>query len=1359
MRRRSSSISDNVPYPKPTMYLRVAQMILCLVCLILAIFFWTSGHMFVGATVVLFATSFGFLVVTVIDVVASLKRKHYTAPVWVGLAFLAAFMCFLSFGFMLFQSVLFNMMIGVVFAITGVVFLVDGVILIVRAFESNLLRKVHPISEEKPDKQTFDQPVQVEDDLEIIEELPVETRRIAPVGAGKRRSSFPITSYGGTFPVGGSDAPPLPTPDNLTGIEPAVPANLYVPKRNTLDNSPRTHSISSDVSSNKRTSIDETKNLYPSAGDGNQGEGSLRSQHNGSRVLSEQSRQVNLTNYSSAPTVDPSNEEPAEDAVIHIKRSYPPHHTTPLQPQQPSLNQEEEVSPRIYLTPYQAAGDQRPNFEVHQLPFDPRYQLDSVPCQVQTCQCCASRVYDPTEQITPYVTHHYSQSPCTCGYTHYRASTVVKGAVKQYPQNSVQQQQRIIEEQLEQMRDNRMHHGCSCHDKTRQGQNVGYTAPAALDIERHEALTLLSEHNEPNLEQPTDISTSLDYGVMNQEFGSVNEGDSNESVFKRESFFDEGDDSTSKPLSLRNTRNRNLSDQDKSMNRKVTIGTLDIISPSYSDVSNESQYRRWAESVETDHVSKNTRKTIVSQVYAPNILRRTSLDSHGGYGQQKPTLDTIGEDLQEPPNTGRYVRSLSEALDVVDRRKISQPAQENIVQTEEHETIHTNTNLDRLGNKRINDSYVLIRNSRSTEVQDAASQAISINGRSLHLDEQPIRKYSNNESVQTVQTNVSENLSCPCQPGSELSFVLDESNTWSSEAREAEKSAEIAPPVERNPKTYCSGIPPKCLCCPMLKSEVLRSSVNFVTKDDDRRASIVSHVLPSHRRSGDEGSYRSTQGKEWDNDEMRSSRRSSLDNRSILSKDNRNRTRATLDNDDIRSHKRMSLDSRSTPPKDNKNQTREVLNNDEIRSHRGRSLDSRTIQSTDNRNQTRVPSGVYETRNPRRVSLDSSTPSKDDRNRTAAPLDNEEIRSNRRLSLDSKTQSANYNDRNALDNQSRSTRRSSLNSRNIPLNYDMNSLENQIEQVLNEDEIKSQRRYSLQSGPPNYDRNTLENQMEGTLNNDDTRSQRSVNSRNISLNYKRNTLEDQIEESKNTDEIKSQRGLSLNSRNMSLNNHRNMQDNYSGLPRMLDPIQEQRIREDIHLSDSEEKISHIPPYFDGFPKEPCVCDCICNPRCGPRDMKEAQEAPATNKYTAVPLNQQPYHPKDDFRMMPNPFTNFDHKSSRLEDAIGPSKRYSSKGENSQKRYQEDEDRYRRSTQRSTALRDSVHRRTDFDQSPDFAMRMDAQDRECLEQCPSCPVRRRKMQREAKLMEEMNYRNTSSISKRGPLKRSYPDERK
>lgn len=58
------------------------------------------------------------------------------------------------------------------------------------------------------------------------------------------------------------------------------------------------------------------------------------------------------------------------------------------------------------------------------------------------------------------------------------------------------------------------------------------------------------------------------------------------------------------------------------------------------------------------------------------------------------------------------------------------------------------------------------------------------------------------------------------------------------------------------------------------------------------------------------------------------------------------------------------------------------------------------------------------------------------------------------------------------------------------------------------------------------------------------------------------------------------------------------------------------------------------------------------------------------------------------------------------------------------------------------MRDSVHRRTDFDQSPDFAMRMDAQDRECLEQCPSCPVRRRRMQREAKLMEEMNYRNTS-----------------
>lgn len=104
--------------------------ILCIVCFILALYFWISGVTLLGATVVLFATSFGFLVVTLVDVLASLKRKQYTAPVWVGLAFLAAFMFFLSFGFMILQSVLLHVIIGVVFAVTGIVFLIDAILIV-----------------------------------------------------------------------------------------------------------------------------------------------------------------------------------------------------------------------------------------------------------------------------------------------------------------------------------------------------------------------------------------------------------------------------------------------------------------------------------------------------------------------------------------------------------------------------------------------------------------------------------------------------------------------------------------------------------------------------------------------------------------------------------------------------------------------------------------------------------------------------------------------------------------------------------------------------------------------------------------------------------------------------------------------------------------------------------------------------------------------------------------------------------------------------------------------------------------------------------------------------------------------------
>lgn len=88
-----------------------------------------------------------------------------------------------------------------------------------------------------------------------------------------------------------------------------------------------------------------------------------------------------------------------------------------------------------------------------------------IPGQVQACQCCSTRAHEPREQITPYVTHHYNQSPCVCGYTHYQASTVVKGAVRQNPQDTLKQQQRMIKEQLEQMRDDHMFQGCSCHGK------------------------------------------------------------------------------------------------------------------------------------------------------------------------------------------------------------------------------------------------------------------------------------------------------------------------------------------------------------------------------------------------------------------------------------------------------------------------------------------------------------------------------------------------------------------------------------------------------------------------------------------------------------------------------------------------------------------------------------------------------------------------------------------------------------------------------------------------------------------------------------------------------------------------------
>ncbi|XP_044758862.1 uncharacterized protein LOC123316720 [Coccinella septempunctata] len=1211
MKRRSNSFSEYILYPKSTLYLRVAQMILCIVCLILAFYFWISENTLLGATVVLFATSFGFLVVTVVDVLASLKHRQYTAPVWVGLAFLAAFMFFLSFGFMVLQPVILYIVIGVIFAVTGIVFLIDGILIIVYIYKSKSPGKVHPIPD---DKGSIDQTSQVEDDLEIIEEVPVEIRKVAPVATAPSKKSsdksspkspFPITSYGGTFPVGGSDAAPLPTPDNLVGIEPARPAQLYVPKK-TRENSPDAHSISSENSANRRASLDESRNLYPTVMEENAQERSIQLRNERSHAMSEPgiSQQIQSTTYSAPPTYRQNYDQYLAEEMSREQQAQRPYY--------------ENVQGGM-ITPYQAAGEPQSTLNVDNGQFEARYHREMMPGDAQACQCCGTRLYEPREpegreheareQITPFVTHHYNQSPCICGYTHYQASTVVKGAVRQYPEDTLKQQQRMIKEQLEQMRDDHVFHGCSCHDKPTKETNVPYM------------------HLVRSSPCPDNRKDSSSLASPTHKYVVSNEVDSNRSLnIETESQFEEFGSSFPKWMSSRgpvDPTDPNVEDR----NRKVTIGTLDVISPSDASTdSNSSKYRRWAERLGMSQLAERDHRTVnvdpvMGQPKRPSLKHRddeiparksttspSSFDegnvaetwrqdptdiseSMDDFLERRPTIEKVKDSITPLTNPRMTVVSkkdeanylkrfrevvyptdssketvLSANMDFISREPENGP-RSNAHNSEIDESLRAwvpehdskySKRTSTFGAKEVLDSYELIMENRAMEppppddtqyVQTLAPETASVRSRRMSTDK-------------STGTKRPEQPDYSYQPGVERPFFDDREKTWKSEAQEAYRSSVAGLPC--SPRRICQSVSPECVCCQNPKDELVRPAMRVV---EERRYS-------SPRARNQETRYSSERGRDEE----------------------------------------------------------------------------------------------------RRYSSDRG--------------ENED----RRHSGDTKRNS--YPEERRLVNEMNFRRVSTM----APKPYDEASYV---------DEITSHR--TSDGG---------------------TREERS---KRDSQNYE----------------------LKLDSRK-SLFPGSTYREEKVVLPRMLDPIQEQRMTENIHLSDSEERVSHIPPFHDGFPRDvmmikkmSCICECICNPQKGPKDNARGRRnlgASNVKRYETEPLNQQPYHPKDDFKMPENSFTNFSRISERPDDSgsVGSRKRKSSRnGDHQTIRF---------------SLNSPTPRKTldCVEKCPDCSSRREA---ECPEECSTCPVRRRRLAREARLRERLDYEERLSIPKRGSLKRAYPDERR
>ncbi|KAL3274431.1 hypothetical protein HHI36_015819 [Cryptolaemus montrouzieri] len=502
-RRRSCDIPHQVLYSYATRYLRIVQTILCIICFCLAIYFWSSLTALTAVTVILFATSFGFFTITIIDVFAAMKNRQYTTPVWLGLSFLAAFMFFLSFGLMILQAALTHILIGIIFLITAVVFLLDAIYIMVEFFKLYFPKKIHPTTDEttdtpldlqsssqKPTEDAETKGLANEIDQEPISEVPVEMRTFSPRTAALPRkpsssSQFPITSYGGTFPVAGRDAAPLPTPDNLTGLEPVRYTQIHVSRRVTKESSPEVQSSASEEAASQRfeqrgdlylpleEQIIQRREYIPVETGIRQPYGRYASGQSTRRQRSDVYNTRRETNVGRqyAPEglytqvrqsqIDESNY--VEDTYGKFDEQFRAASEESCKPRKEQCRAECNLNP----AGNQTSIPQRKTAEsIHHEKVVPRC------AQTEACQCCCRKISsEPREQVTPFVTHHYDQSPCICGYTHYQASTVIRGAVRQYPEDSLEEQQREIRDQLHQMRDSYRQHVCSCHDKPIKEKN------------------------------------------------------------------------------------------------------------------------------------------------------------------------------------------------------------------------------------------------------------------------------------------------------------------------------------------------------------------------------------------------------------------------------------------------------------------------------------------------------------------------------------------------------------------------------------------------------------------------------------------------------------------------------------------------------------------------------------------------------------------------------------------------------------------------------------------------------------------------------------------------------------------------
>lgn len=166
----------------------------------------------------------------------------------------------------------------------------------------------------------------------------------------------------------------------------------------------------------------------------------------------------------------------------------------------------------------------------------------------------------------------------------------------------------------------------------------------------------------------------------------------------------------------------------------------------------------------------------------------------------------------------------------------------------------------------------------------------------------------------------------------------------------------------------------------------------------------------------------------------------------------------------------------------------------------------------------------------------------------------------------------------------------------------------------------------------------------------------------------------------------------------------------------------------------------------------CICECICNPKI---PSTRVRVTPNIQKYHVAPLNQRPYHPKDDFKMPENSFTDFSRTDKSYPSCLGElrtsfwsfvlkaahwSTDHCHKRNVTPRRFIDEEDHQ---LQRSPPRIASPNRipLNCLEQCPDCSSRREDLKKECPEDCISCPIRRRRLEREMRFRGE-NFQDIS-----------------